>query len=447
MKLAKAHFKKTVDVVISLLREPNSGPLKTVPLNGLACDLKSAARQSAGALSTLDDAVLATVLDRYLRFLTLHQRHPEEPLSPTLDIDAVWHLHMLDPVCYEADCRHLFGTVFGHKPAWAYSPEEMIAIGQRTAQFWNDAYGEPYEIPALAALIGNDVTLDRDREARLCLLGLLQDSWTSFVQLAQSVGPKEWGVGTDCRGWTVGDQVAHAIGTHRAVRELMAKGPEETDSNPNEDSGIDSLVARNNRWVTLRRGCPRLELVSELEKIVAERLDELRLLSPEAWGQTVTTTSGPSTILTFHRYLVLESWTHEQDIRRATSRPGSLTGPVAEHCADQLLDLCHDTLRALAMPLTDLSIVVEITGSPWRVVPFLIADRRVAVAASLPLNPDVRMVTDLESFGRLVFGRLEGGPKMIRGSLINAELRDAMPTLMVKGASDGTIDGPPGKGG
>lgn len=84
---------------------------------------------------------------RYVRFLLLAARHPGEALAPTVDIDVMWHLHMLAPRAYVQDCQALFGDVLDHDGGFGKAEGEVPALMRtfdRTAALWQDAYGEPY---------------------------------------------------------------------------------------------------------------------------------------------------------------------------------------------------------------------------------------------------------------------------------------------------------------
>ena len=39
----------------------------------------------------------------------LAKAHPGQTLVPTLDVDLIWHVHMLSPLDYREDCHALLG--------------------------------------------------------------------------------------------------------------------------------------------------------------------------------------------------------------------------------------------------------------------------------------------------------------------------------------------------
>ena len=88
-----------------------------------------------------------TALKRYVKWLELKRRNPASRLAPTRDIDLFWHLHMLSPVAYHRDCMRVFGRVLDHEGGFGKGPGErpvLERVFRRTAELWEEAYGEPY---------------------------------------------------------------------------------------------------------------------------------------------------------------------------------------------------------------------------------------------------------------------------------------------------------------
>ncbi|XP_057306301.1 uncharacterized protein LOC130644637 [Hydractinia symbiolongicarpus] len=65
-----------------------------------------------------------------------------EFLPAPLDIEWVWHCHILNPVAYVEDCRRIVNTVVDHKPMFLTE-----SARQKSKEYWNNAYpGIPYDI-------------------------------------------------------------------------------------------------------------------------------------------------------------------------------------------------------------------------------------------------------------------------------------------------------------
>lgn len=114
----------------------------------ISVDLAVAAhRVEDGFFSNLPPSVTVEAAERYQKFLTLIQKHPEAVIAPTRDIDEMWHLHMLHPVAYYRDCMSSFGEIIDHDGGFGSEPEEapvLAATFDYTAHLWQQEYGEPY---------------------------------------------------------------------------------------------------------------------------------------------------------------------------------------------------------------------------------------------------------------------------------------------------------------
>ena len=72
---------------------------------------KFAARILALGPARVDPAWVERAVARYGQFLLLARDNPGQVVVPTLDIDLVWHAHMLSPDDYADDCRAVVGRV------------------------------------------------------------------------------------------------------------------------------------------------------------------------------------------------------------------------------------------------------------------------------------------------------------------------------------------------
>lgn len=90
----------------------------------------------------ITDAWIDRAITRYAEFLSLAKAHPGKTLVPTLDIDLIWHAHMLSPLDYRDDCHDMFGRVLSHDDQKGAS--ELEAGFHATAERWHAAHGTPY---------------------------------------------------------------------------------------------------------------------------------------------------------------------------------------------------------------------------------------------------------------------------------------------------------------
>lgn len=96
-------------------------------------------------------AVLRQALFRYEKYwLPLAVEHIEECLVAPLDIEWVWHCHMLNPVSYEIDCKTVVGSTVNHT---LYSQTQTSEKQDKSREYWLQKYDE------------NEVSFDLDLRA------------------------------------------------------------------------------------------------------------------------------------------------------------------------------------------------------------------------------------------------------------------------------------------
>ncbi|HEY9689815.1 MAG TPA: glycine-rich domain-containing protein-like, partial [Coleofasciculaceae cyanobacterium] len=69
----------------------------------------------------------AQAIQGYLQFLKAIDQHPTAALVPSLDVDEVWHCHLLDTHKYAADCQWLFGRFIHHNPYLGVGTPDQVA--------------------------------------------------------------------------------------------------------------------------------------------------------------------------------------------------------------------------------------------------------------------------------------------------------------------------------
>jgi len=135
----------------------------------VSVDLMHAARRSESFPKDWSEERTQRAIVQYGRFLQLAARYPGVPLAPTLDIDTIWHLHMLSPRAYYEDCTRLFGTVLDHDGGFGHEPAELPVLQATfadTARRWQEAYGEPYVAAGLEATSDGSVKCTRNCQSR-----------------------------------------------------------------------------------------------------------------------------------------------------------------------------------------------------------------------------------------------------------------------------------------
>lgn len=116
----------------------------------ISIDLVAAARKSSEVPKQYSEALLIEAASRYEKFLLLVKDHLGKGLSPSKDIDMMWHLHMLHPQAYYNDCMQIFGKILDHNGGFGSVPEEVEPLAKAfalTSGLWEDKYGDPYVTP------------------------------------------------------------------------------------------------------------------------------------------------------------------------------------------------------------------------------------------------------------------------------------------------------------
>ena len=92
---------------------------------------------------------LDRAVDRYCEFLALAAENPNQMLVPTLDIDLIWHVHMLSANDYEEDCHALLGRLLNHDAE--LSEAEIAGAFAKTQELYAATHGADYVLNKRAA--------------------------------------------------------------------------------------------------------------------------------------------------------------------------------------------------------------------------------------------------------------------------------------------------------
>ena len=112
-------------------------------------------------------------ISRYLMFLTLINLYPNRQFVPSLEIDYVWHFHIIDTIKYAQDCEILFGHFIHHFPYFgsrdAADRKNLEVIFEQTQVLFQEHFGadaltgENARKPADCQPIGYISNLNRPR--------------------------------------------------------------------------------------------------------------------------------------------------------------------------------------------------------------------------------------------------------------------------------------------
>jgi uncharacterized protein (TIGR03083 family) len=234
------------------------------------------------------------------------------------------------------------------------------------------------------------------------IVDLLDEAWTSISELCGELDEAMWDLPTDLPGWSVKDNLSHIVGTERTMR---------GDDAPDIDvSGVahvrNPVGAMNEMWIESLRPCTGAEVLAAFDQLRAERIAELRGLPRERFDEEGWTPAGQAPYREFLRIRAFDSWMHEQDIRRATGRPGHLSGPVADHALDRCALAMGFVVGKRAGAPDGTSVRFDITGEAGRTIVVVVEGRaRLVDADEAPDPPTVRLTTDVETYCCLGGGR------------------------------------------
>ena len=149
--------------------------------------------------------------------------------------------------------------------------------------------------------------------------------WSSIDQLCSGLPAGQWDLPTGCPGWTVKDHLSHLVDY-----EARALGRPVPGHEPGPLPHVKNEMGQANEiGVDARRPRPGPDVLAEFREVTAERLARLRTLTGQDLAAPAATPAGPGTMADLVTLRVMDSWMHEQDIRRATGRPGDVDGPAA----------------------------------------------------------------------------------------------------------------------
>src|SRR5579875_3766379 len=144
--------------------------------------------------------------------------------------------------------------------------------------------------------------------------------WRSIEGVCAELDEGQWALPTDCPGWSVKDQLSHIVGTEATL--LGRPAPDHAPANAG--TLRNGLAERNEVQVDYRRPRSGAEVLDEFREVMAARLAALRAMDATEWDREVQTPVGPGTVREFMQIRIFDCWVHEQDIRRAVGRSGSL---------------------------------------------------------------------------------------------------------------------------
>lgn len=240
------------------------------------------------------------------------------------------------------------------------------------------------------------------------------DTWWTSVQdllaLLDELAETDWDLATDLPGWDV-----RAIASHVAHLEGLTGGAPREEAEVPESAHITSPMGQFTEiGVLTRRDAAPASIIDEIRRYSAVRHDELLATPPDDPATPAPGVFGAIGWTTgkLLRNRPLDLWLHEQDIRRATGRPGNLDTAGAVHTTDYLLEGVGFVLAKKAGGEPGSTVVVEVEGhAPYA---FSVTESGKGVPVAGPVSsPTVTLSTDRETYVLLAGGRASADPSKV----------------------------------
>jgi hypothetical protein len=124
----------------------------------------------------------------YREFLQFAKTFPAETPSPTADVDAFWHFHILDTLKYARDCAMAFGYFLHHKPDLTLgTPAAQAASHDQTLAIMREALaaGGISHIKGYCAASNEALFQDGAPAQAYCAISQLQGAYCAIASAAE----------------------------------------------------------------------------------------------------------------------------------------------------------------------------------------------------------------------------------------------------------------------
>ena len=227
----------------------------------------------------------------------------------------------------------------------------------------------------------------------------LLDTWRSIDTVARSLSADQWNQPTDLEGWSVRDVLAHM-----ASIESHLLGRPEPEHSVREAPHVKNLLgAWNEQRVDHRRSWDVSDVLQEFEEVTHEREPVLRTLDDERLANVEATPLGEMPLQRFVQTRLLDSWVHEQDIRRAVGLPETHGSAAAARVLDIALSWLPRAVAKGGVREGEM-VVMEIHGPHPRSAAAQVRSGR-GVACASREGAAVRLAAAVAPFLRVACGR------------------------------------------
>ena len=199
------------------------------------------------------------------------------------------------------------------------------------------------------------------------LIEAYRQTVSSFADVGEGLRPQEWELPTTCPGWTTHDHLAHVVHIESYLAGMEHPGGPASEDAPAVSVGEPPHVRNdfgvwNEEGVLARRDREPAELLAELRMLMDLRSAAMYTLdlTLETPVRSVMDLEGAFGPVMQHR--LIDVWAHEQDIRDAVGRPGSLDSPGASAYVQAILDALPRLVVRRVRPEPGTVVILESTG-------------------------------------------------------------------------------------
>jgi uncharacterized protein (TIGR03083 family) len=238
--------------------------------------------------------------------------------------------------------------------------------------------------------------------------------WASMVEACQGLDAEQWARPTDCPGWTVKDQLSHCVGIERMILGDPAALP--LDAVPAHVG--NAIGAMNEACVEARRSVPGAEVLAEFVEATNRRIDALEAMTAEEFDAMGWSPLGEAPYREFMETRIVDTWAHEQDIRRALDRPGGRNGAGEEATLDWCERMMPYVVGKRVAPPEGAVVLIAVAGVLGRRIAIRTEAGRAAATPEPTSPPAVTLSLDQATFWLLCLGREAAGPTLATGRVL-----------------------------